>query len=743
MTDVPSTGVPTVSAGVTAVGVALGMVGREMGLVRGAQGLLALNQVHGIDCPGCAWPEPAERARFEFCENGAKHLAHEATRDVVTADLFRQRSIRDLARESDRWLEGQGRLIEPVLRRRGSDHFEAVSWPEAFAHIGRVLRELGPAATAFYTSGRTSNEAAFLWQLLARRFGTNNLPDCSNLCHESSGKALSATLGVSKGTVQLSDFEKADLILVVGQNPGTNHPRMLATLEAAARRGCHIVSINPLAEVGLVRFKHPQHVRGILGRGTPIASDFVRVRINGDVALFQALSKAVLEREAWQPDFIDASTSGFAAFREHSLGLSWEVLVAESGVPRTQIEALAERYLQSRAVIACWAMGLTQHENAVANIQELVNLLLLRGHVGRPGAGLCPVRGHSNVQGDRTMGITPTPRPAFLDRLRDAFDFEPPRAPGLDVVDTIRALREGRVRALLSMGGNFLAASPDTTATAAALTSARLTVQVLTKLNRTAVTPGEEALLLPCLGRSDDDRGRFVSVENSMGFVHTSRGSLTPPGRTDLAPVPSEPELVCALASALLSAEERLPWRHWAQDYDAIRDAIAACVPGFQDMNARLRAPEHGFLLPNAAREGRFETADGRALFTTHPTPTLALADDELLLMTIRTHDQYNTTVYSDDDRYRGIHGERRVVLVNVADLERLGLTAGQWVDIVGRFRGEERVAERFVLIPYDIPERCAAAYFPETNALVPLDHVARVSNTPASKSLIVALRPR
>jgi molybdopterin-dependent oxidoreductase alpha subunit len=605
----------------------------------------------------------------------------------------------------------------------------------------------------FYTSGRTSNEAAFLFQLFVRQYGTNNLPDCSDMCHESSGVALRETLGVGKGTVQLPDFDQADTIFILGQNPGTNHPRMLTTLQQAARRGCRIVSINPLSEVALSRFKHPQSPLDMLGPGTPIATLHLPVRIGGDIALLKGIAKALLEpRAAPVPgldrDFVDQHTEGFAALAAHLAQEPWPLLEEESGIPEALIRQAADIAASARRMIACWAMGLTQHRHAVAGIQQVVNLLLLGGHVGRPGAGACPVRGHSNVQGDRTMGIFEHVDDPFLDRLQRRFGFSPPRRPGLDTVAAIAAMAEGRARVFFALGGNFLAATPDTDRTAVALARCRLTAHVSTKLNRSHLVTGQQALILPCLGRSERDRQaggeQFVTVEDSMSQVHRSQGVLEPAGPE----LRSEPAIVAGLAQAVLGAGGGGPdagpdWSALGGDYDLVRAHIAAVVPGFQDFNARVRSGGgQGFTLPNAARERRFLTPSGRARFTVCPTPRTTLAPGELVMMTIRSHDQFNTTIYGLDDRYRGIQGGRRVVLLNREDLTALGLPPGQIVDLESRFQGQVRIARRFVVVPYDIPRRCAATYFPEANALVPLDSLADRSRTPTSKSVVITVRP-
>lgn len=725
---------------------------RKMGVASGVRTLLRMNQKGGFDCPGCAWPDPEDRSTVEFCENGAKAVADEATRDRVGPEFFARHAISELATRSGRWLNAQGRLTQPVVRRPGRDHYEAISWEDAFALIGDELNRLeSPDEAVFYTSGRTSNEAAFLYQLFVRQFGTNNLPDCSNMCHESSGVGLSEVIGVGKGTVLLEDFDKADAIFVIGQNPGTNHPRMLTALQSAKRKGATIVSINPLRETGLVRFKHPQEVRGMLGKGTPLADLHLQVRINGDVALLKGIMKAMLEVEDRRPGevldhaFIDQYTDGFEAFVEDLRAESWDDIVDNSGVERDQIRQAAQIAVDSDATIACWAMGLTQHENGVANIQEVVNFLLMRGQIGKPGAGACPVRGHSNVQGDRTMGIWDRPSDAFLDRLQQRFGFEPPHEHGFDTVHAIKAMHDGRAKVFVGMGGNFLSATPDTNFTAEALENCELTVQISTKLNRAHLVTGKKALILPCLGRTEVDRQaggeQFVSVENSMGVVHSSEGSFKPASRHLL----SEPAIVAGMARATIGeptgADAAVDWQALVADYDRIRDAIEDVVDGFDEYNERVRKPG-GFVLPNAARERRFDTDTGNARFTVHPIPEHELDDGEFLMMTIRSHDQFNTTVYSNDDRYRGIKGGRRVVMLHERDIDEMGLEAGQMVDLVGRHGGTERVAPGFKVVAYDLPRKSAGTYFPEANVLVPVDSYAKRSHTPASKSVVIRIRP-
>ncbi|HEX8747521.1 MAG TPA: FdhF/YdeP family oxidoreductase, partial [Pyrinomonadaceae bacterium] len=696
-----------VAGGVAAVTSALKHAWGEMGVVRGTRTLLELNQKGGFDCPGCAWPDPdGERSHAEFCENGAKHVADEATQSRVTPEFFRKWSVADLSLKSDYWLGKQGRITHPMMLRAGATHYEPVSWEEAFELVARELNALAsPDEAIFYTSGRTSNEAAFLYQLFVRQLGTNNLPDCSNMCHESSGSALTETIGIGKGTVTLRDFELADSIFIIGQNPGTNHPRMLSTLQAAKRRGCTIVHINPLPETGLNRFKHPQEVFRILGQGTELADLFLQVSINGDVALLKGIMKEVLEEEARRPGevldrkFIEEKTAGIEEFERALTKADWNELVEQSGVSREEMRRAASVFISSERAIVCWAMGLTQHKNAVANIQEIVNLLLLRGQIGRPGAGACPVRGHSNVQGDRTMGIWERPTEQFLNSLAKEFDFEPPRRHGLDTVESIKAMHERKASVFFAMGGNFLSATPDTEYTADALRRCRLTAHVSTKLNRAHLITGEQALILPCLGRTEIDRQetgpQFVTMENSMGIVHSSRGRLEPASPELL----SEPAIVARLALSTLGSRSRIDWLSLVADYDRIRDAIARCIPGFDDYNRRVREPA-GFYLPNAAREGVFRTKTERANFTVHELPRHELRPGEFMMMTIRSHDQFNTSIYGLDDRYRGVYNGRRVVLLNPEDIKDAGLEAGQTVDLTSHFEGEERTARRFRIVP-------------------------------------------
>ncbi|MCW2913805.1 MAG: putative dehydrogenase [Actinomycetia bacterium] len=731
------------AAGIPGVTAALKQSWDQMGAKRTALTLLKVNQKKGFDCPGCAWPEGDKRHVAEFCENGAKAVAEEATTRRITRAFFEEHPVSELAGRSDYWLGQQGRLTEPMLKREGSDHYEPVTWGEAFELLGTELKSLAtPDEAAFYTSGRTSNEAAFAYQLFVRAFGTNNLPDCSNMCHESSGSALTETLGVGKGSVLLEDLYQADLILVVGQNPGTNHPRMLSALEKAKHEGARIVAVNPLPEAGLMRFKNPQRPSGVVGTGTPLADLFLQIRVNGDLALFQALNRLLVEKDAIDRAFIEEHTAGFEALDQHLRSLDWEEVLEATGLTRGQIDEALDEVQRADKIIVCWAMGLTQHKNSVPTIREIVNLLLLRGCIGRPGAGVCPVRGHSNVQGDRTMGIYEKPGKAFLDALGEEFGFEPPREHGFDTVQTIQAMRDRKVKVFLGMGGNFVRATPDSAVTEAAMRSCRLTAQVSTKLNRSHTVTGEQALILPTLGRTErdvqDEGPQFVSVEDSMGLVHASRGRLEP-ASTHLL---SEVAIVCRLARAALG-DDAIDWAAMERDYDIIRDHISRVVPGFADFNARVRR-SGGFTLPHAPRdERRFPTASGKAHLTVNELRVLRVPEGRLLLQTVRSHDQFNTTIYGLDDRYRGIHQGRHVVFVHPDDLASLGLADGAMVDLVSEWHdGVQRRAPGFRVVAYQTARGCAAAYFPETNVLVPLDSTADVSNTPTSKSIVVRLEP-
>ncbi|HTJ35213.1 MAG TPA: FdhF/YdeP family oxidoreductase [Dactylosporangium sp.] len=723
---------------------------REMGPARTAKLMTAINQKNGFDCMSCAWPDPGDRNILEFCENGAKAVTWEATPVTVPTSFWAENSLTSLLDKSEYWLGMQGRLVEPVHKPAGADHYEPIGWDEAFALIARRLNGLdSPERAAFYTSGRTANETAFAYQLFARAFGTNNLPDCSNMCHESTGTALGETIGIGKSTIAYDDFGKADLIVVMGQNPGTNHPRMLTALEEAKRNGATIVAVNPLPEAGLIRYKNPQRPRGIIGKGTQIADHFLQIRSGGDMALLQAVSQRVLEAEDAAPgtvldhEFLSRHTLGLEEFRAHIAKLDDFTVLEATGLTLEEIDLLADLYIRSDRVIITWAMGLTQQKNAVATLKELITLLLLRGNIGKPGAGASPIRGHSNVQGDRTMGIWEQMPKSFLDALQAEFGFDPPRDHGFDALQTLAGLQRGDIEVFFAMGGNFVAAISDTAAAEAAMRGAGLTVQVSTKLNRSHVVTGEEALILPTLGRTEVDLQaggpQFLSVEDSVCAVHATHGKIPP-----VAPgLLSEVAIVSRLAQATLGDRHGIDWAGFEAEYDVIRDHISRVVPGFETFNEDVRR-KGGFVLPNGPRdERRFDTATGKAMITVNELEPLERPAGRLILQTLRSHDQFNTTVYSLNDRYRGIKIGRDVVFVNPDDLAELGLTDGQRVDIHSEWPGEpDRVLPNYRVVSYPAARGCAAAYYPEANVLVPSQSAATGSNTPVSKAVIVRLEP-
>jgi molybdopterin-dependent oxidoreductase alpha subunit len=742
------------AAGIKAVQVSMTRALRQMGATKTARNLLTLNQVQGFDCMSCAWPDPLDhRHTAEFCENGAKAVAWEGQRDTVGPEFFAAHPISDLERRTGYWLEKQGRLTHPMVRRDGADHYEPISWADAFALVAGHLNALAdPNEALFYTSGRASNEAAFCYQLFARALGTNNLPDCSNMCHESTSVGLARTIGVGKGSVTLKDIHEAELIVISGQNPGTNHPRMLTALELAKKNGARILAVNPLREAGLLKFDNPQKPTGLAGHGTSLADRFLQVRSGGDLALWQAIGRLLLEAEerapgtVLDPDFIAGHTCGFEAWRDHVRAVDRDDVERATGLAWADIEAAAGMLVDSRRTVHCWAMGITQHRNGVATIKEFVNVALAQGNIGKPGAGLCPVRGHSNVQGDRTMGIWEKSPDDFLDALGAEFGFEPPRAHGHDSVAAVQALRDGTARVFVGLGGNFASAMSDTDVTEAALRGAALTVQVSTKLNRSHVTAGRDALILPTLGRTEKDltggRVQRVTVEDSMSVVHASRGRSEPAGPL----LRSEVDIICGIAEATLAGRPGapvVPWAAFAADYDAVRDRIGRVVPGCADYTARIR-DRSGFTLPHGPRDSRtFPTPEGLAVFTVSPLEVATLPEGRLVLQTIRSHDQFNTTIYGLDDRYRGIHSGRRVVFVAAEDIAGLGFADGDRVDLVSEWAdGVTRRADGFRIVRYDTPKGCAAAYYPETNPLIPLDSQALDSGTPTSKWVVVRLLP-
>ncbi|RXF73481.1 FdhF/YdeP family oxidoreductase [Hansschlegelia zhihuaiae] len=726
----------------------------------GAKAMLSANQPDGFDCPGCAWGDPEHGSSFEFCENGVKAVAWEATEKRAAPTFFARHTVTELRGWTDYDLENVGRLTQPMRYDPASNRFIAVGWYQAFAEIGRELNALSsPDEAEFYTSGRASNEAAFLYQLFARAFGTNNFPDCSNMCHEASGIGLIQSIGIGKGTVELEDFELADAIFVIGQNPATNHPRMLGDLRRAAQRGAKVVALNPVRERGLERFADPQDkIEMLRGGSRPVASHYAQPKLGGDMAAIRGMAKIVFARDAadraeggpglLDDAFIAEHTTGLEAWRAEVEAAGWDAIEDQSGLDRAEIEALAEIYLGAERVIATWAMGVTQHKHSVATVREIANLLLLRGHIGRPGAGLCPVRGHSNVQGDRTVGINENPPAWLLDNLDREFGIAVPRAPGHNVVAAIKAMAEGRSKAFIGLGGNFARATPDTALVTEALRRCRLTVQIATKPNLGHMAVGEVAYLLPCLGRTEIDRNaagksQIVTVEDSMSMVHGS-GGINKPASPHLK---SEVAIIAGMAEATLG--KSLGWAAMAEDHDLIRDRIARVIPGFEDFNVRVRQPR-GFRLRNAAAERVWETPSGRAEFSAAPLPleiehqAARRRSGEFVLQTFRSHDQYNTTIYGLDDRYRGVYGERRVVFMHPDDIAAIGAAPNARVDVVGTHEdGRSRVAEDFRLVAYDIPRGCVAGYYPELNAVVPFSRAGEQSDTPLSKSTPVTFRPR
>ncbi|OSY89182.1 hypothetical protein WH52_00560 [Tenacibaculum holothuriorum] len=748
LTGIQLTEVPKSAVGVKAIKSALTHIANEVGMAKGVGLLAKLNQKEGFDCPGCAWPDPDEKRAFlaEYCENGAKAVAEEATKNRVSPMFFATHSVQEMSEWSDYEIGKSGRITHPMILREGSDNYEEISWEDAFNLIGTELNKLdSPDEAIFYTSGRTSNEAAYLYQLFVRQFGTNNLPDCSNMCHESSGSGLSETLGIGKGSVTLDDFNHADLVIVMGQNPGTNHPRMLTALSDTKKHGGKIITVNPLPEVGLMRYNDPQNPLKWIGSGQKLTDIFLQVKINGDVALLKIIMKLLLEKENKNPGtvfdlkFIEEKTHGFNELIDDLNSYTIEDLLPQTGLSLSEIEEAAELIASSKKIIICWAMGLTQHKNAVDNIREVVNLLLLKGSIGKKGAGTCPVRGHSNVQGDRTMGIWEKPKEAFLQNLEKEFSFEAPRKHGYDVVAAIEAMHARKAKVFIGMGGNFISATPDTEYTAEALRNCDLTLHVSTKLNRSHVVHGKQALILPCLGRSEKDYQnsgeQFVSVENSMGVVHKSSGHLTPLSNELL----SEPAIVAGIAEATLK-NSKVNWSELTTNYDLIRNKIENTIPGFDKYNERIRK-KGGFYLPNNARANDFSpTATGKANFTINKPSDIQLKENQFMLMTIRTHDQYNTTIYGLDDRYRGVLNERRVIFMNPDDMKQQGINKLDKVDLISHFEGEKRVAKGFLALPYSIPKQCTASYFPEANVLVPIKSKARISHTPASKTVVITV---
>ncbi|WP_018968673.1 FdhF/YdeP family oxidoreductase [Rubritalea marina] len=744
----------TWAAGSPAVISSLKHVMSTAGPVRGTKALLDLNQTAGFDCPSCAWPDPDDhRAMTEFCENGAKSIASEATSFTVDPAFFEKYSVAELMEKSDYWHDQQGRLTHPMVLEEGATHYKPISWDDAFSLMAKELKSLNhPDEAIFYTSGRTSNEAAFIYQLFVRHFGTNNLPDCSNMCHESSGSALVPSVGIGKGTVTLDDMHHADVIISVGQNPGTNHPRMLGSLEECIENGGEVVAINPLKEAGLLGFAHPQRPKGMMNRATPLADQYLQVKMNGDMAIFRALAKCIVaedkktEGQVIDHQFIAEHTTGFESYLGAVEATSWEQILEDSGIEKSELERLASKIIaKDKKLITCWAMGVTQQKNAVDTIREIVNVHLLLGAIGRHGAGLCPVRGHSNVQGDRTMGIyEKLPEEQHL-LLEKAFHFESPRKHGYDVVEAIEAMHKKEAKFFFAMGGNFLQAAPDTDFTAEALQNCDLTAHVVTKLNRSLLVTGKTGLILPCIGRTELDftgnatAPQFITCENSMGIVHMSTGRLKPISDTLM----SEPNIVAHLADKAVGNTEHVNWLELGANYDLIRDAIEASIPGFENFNERVRTPG-GFYLQNDVKDRVWNTATKKANFHKSELSIFQQSkSDTLVLQTLRSHDQYNTTVYGLDDRYRGIGNERMIVFLNPEDMKERGIKPVQLVQITSHWDDGDRSLSGFKAIPYDMPRGAAAAYFPEANPLIPIGSTADISNTPTSKAIEVSIAPQ
>ncbi|WP_439488849.1 FdhF/YdeP family oxidoreductase [Algoriphagus sp.] len=736
----------TYAAGLMGVKVALEHTFKEMGAIRALKTLSHMNQPEGFDCPGCAWPDPEKRSKIgEYCENGAKALAEEATNLTVDNAFFSNFSVQEISSWSDYKIGKSGRLVSPMILKPDSNHYEETTWHEAFRIIADHLRALSsPDEAVFYTSGRSSNEAAFLYGLFARAFGTNNMPDCSNMCHESSGVGLSETLGIGKGSVKLEDFDKAEVIMVIGQNPGTNHPRMLSALAKCKKNGGKIITVNPLQEAGLIRFKNPQEVSGILLSGNELTDIFLQVKINQDVALLKLLEKklAVLDKtkgDVFDHEFIEKYTEGYDSLLAHLESHTNKELLDLCGVDEKLIDEAVALLSQKSKIIICWAMGLTQHKNGVENVKECVNLLLLKGSLGKLGAGTCPVRGHSNVQGDRSVGIMHFVSKELNAAIKKTFGFDPPAHEGVDVVKAIPAMHEGKAKIFIGLGGNFVSAASDTEYTAKALQNCDLTVQISTKLNRSHLVTGKTALILPTLGRSDKDykdgEARHFTVENSMGIVHRSQGFLEPISDK----LKSEPEIIAGIAAAYFREDHPVKWKLLGSNYELLREKLGEVIADFKDINTKTQGS--GYYLPNNVRDLDFsKLPNQKAQFTCTNLPEHDLKENEYLLMSIRSHDQFNTTIYGLNDRYRGVYNERRVLFMNEDDMIRENLKKMDIVNIMSNYNGVERKVLQFLVIPYAIPKGNLAAYFPETNPLIPIQEYAEKSNTPISKSIRVSI---
>jgi molybdopterin-dependent oxidoreductase alpha subunit len=711
--------------------------------------LLRTNKPDGFDCPGCAWPDKDHTSTFQFCENGAKAVTWEATRRRVTLDFFNAHTVTSLLEWTDLQLESEGRLTHPVAYDSATDTYQAISWEAAFARIGAALRALpDPNMAEFYTSGRTSNEAAFLYQIFVREYGTNNFPDCSNMCHEATSAGLPESIGIGKGTVSLDDFDLCDLIISIGHNPGTNHPRMMGTLHECSRRGVPIIVLNPLKERALERFADPQNALEMSTLGsTRIASSYYQVKVGGDAAALTGIMKALLATDdaadstakVLDHEFIDTHTNGFETLATSLRAAEWNDIESRSGLKRSDLETIAAAYARSNATIVSYGMGITQHVSGTSNVQQLANLLLLRGNIGKPGAGICPLRGHSNVQGDRTVGIYEKPSAWMLENIERTFGFKPPSAHGHDAVAAMEAMLDGRSKVFVGLGGNLAVALPDPQQCRKAMRNLDLAVHIATKLNRGHLLIGKDSIILPCLGRTEQDiqacGPQSVTVEDSMSMVHASRGKLPPASGYLL----SEPVIVARMARATLP-DSKVPWEELVDDYDRIRDCIESVFPSFEDYNERIRQPG-GFRLPLYATERIWKTPSGRAEFLLPQAPVAASGTDALVLTTIRSHDQYNTTIYGNDDRYRGVFGRRDVVFMNEEDLAANGLQHGDVVDITTALPAFEHLRlNGFTVVAYEIARGSVAAYYPEANCLVPLSYRDKQSGTPAYKSIPVKI---
>ncbi|HHK8230662.1 MULTISPECIES: FdhF/YdeP family oxidoreductase [Serratia] len=712
--------------------------------------LMRTNQPDGFDCPGCAWPDKEHRSTFQFCENGAKAVTWEATSKRVTPEFLAQNTVTSLLQKTDYQLEDYGRLTTPLCYDAGTDTLRPLAWDEAFQRIAAVLQTLPPEQVEFYTSGRASNEAAYLFQLFAREFGSNNFPDCSNMCHEPTSVGLPQSIGIGKGTVSLDDFDSAELIISIGHNPGTNHPRMMGTLHELARKKVPIIVFNPLRERALERFTDPQNVIEMATySSTPIASTYYQVKAGGDAAALKGIAKALLQLDETQGNAVDHAfiaehTQGFAAFAADLAATHWEAIEAESGLARQDLERVATAYAKSNATIVTYGMGITQHNKGTANVRLIADLLLLRGNIGKPGAGICPLRGHSNVQGNRTVGITEKPSADFLAKLETVFGFTPPKAHGHDAVKCMQAMIDGASKALICLGGNFAVALPDPEQSFPAMKALELSVHIGTKLNRSHLLVAKETLILPCLGRTELDMqagGRqSVTVEDSMSMVHASSGKLKPASEL----LRSEPAIVAGMAKAVMPAS-KVPWDELIEDYDVIRELIEKTIPGFDDYNARIRQPG-GFRMPLPPTERQWPTTTGKAMFSVFSglhEDEITTDKDTLRLITLRSHDQYNTTIYALDDRYRGVFGRRDVLFMNDSDLQRLGLEHGDVVDLETALPGSTQRLEGITVIAYNISAGSVGAYYPEANVLVPLHYIDEESGTPSYKSVPIRVKLR